>query len=345
MTIINVWNLKTRQYDAINAFANSDIDELTYYILSKDWKELKVLLLLLKALYDLKQVLALWYRHLIKTLNELELKQVSEIKYLFVNAYMLVFFYVNDIAILYEKKHTQQMKKFQNKLFQIYEMRYIDELQWFLDIRITRDCNKHTLTLCQDSYIDKLIIKFNINTSTRSSEASLSSYEQIEKNLNTTTAQQTLVYQQRIDFINFAAVIIKSDIAFAAFKLSKFLINSSFQHLKAVNKMLKYLVHIRSYEIVFNVQVININCIFFESSDASFADDIKTSYNFQKYCFKLFDEMIDWKVSKQKTIIISFTEAELLTIFKTTNIKIWWDRFFEIIAFQISSIHIKCDNR
>ena len=117
MTIINVWNLKTRQYDAINAFANSDIDELTYCIFSEDWKESKVLLLLLKALYDLKQASALWYRHLTKTLNELELEQVSEMKCLFVNFYMLVFFYVNDIAIFYEKKHTQQMKKFQNKLF------------------------------------------------------------------------------------------------------------------------------------------------------------------------------------------------------------------------------------
>ena len=42
---------------------------------------------------------------------------------------MLIFFYVNDIAIFYEKKHLQQMKKFQNKLFQIYEMRYMSELQ------------------------------------------------------------------------------------------------------------------------------------------------------------------------------------------------------------------------
>ena len=36
MTIINVWNLKTRQYDAVNAFTNSDIDESTYCFFSKD---------------------------------------------------------------------------------------------------------------------------------------------------------------------------------------------------------------------------------------------------------------------------------------------------------------------
>ena len=224
-------------------------------------------------------------------------------------------------------------------------MRYIDELQWFLDIRITRDRSQRTLTLCQNNYIDKLIVKFNVNTSIKSSKTSLNSYEQIKKNFSQIIAQQILTYQQRIDFINFAAVTIKSDIAFAIFKLSKFFTNSSSQHLKAVNKVFRYLTHIRNYEIVFNVQAININCIFFESSDASFADDIKTRYNFQKYCFKLSDEMINWKANKQKTITTNFTEAELLVISQTTNIKMWWDRFFEAIAFQISSTHIECDNR
>ena len=147
--------------------------------------------------------------------------------------------------------------------------------------------------LCQDNYIDKLIVKFNVNTSAKSSEALLNSYEQIEKNFNQTIAQQILTYQQRIHFINFAAVITRSNIVFAAFKLSKFLTNSLSQHLKAVNRVFKYLAHIRSYEIAFNVQVININCIFFQLSDASFADDIKTRYNSQKYCFKLFDDIIN----------------------------------------------------
>ena len=109
--------------------------------------------------------------------------------------------------------------------------------------------------------------------------------------------------------------------------------------------MLKYLIHIKSYEIIFNAQAINSNCIFFESSNASFADDLKTRYNSQKYCFKLFDDMIDWKASKQKTVTINLTEAKLLAIFMTANIKMWWNRFLEIIVFQTSFTYIKCDNR
>ena len=109
--------------------------------------------------------------------------------------------------------------------------------------------------------------------------------------------------------------------------------------------MFKYLTYTKSYEIVFNNQTININFLFFDSLDAFSADNLQTRHNLQKYCFKLFDEMIDWKASKQKTIIISFIEEELLIIFMTANTKMWWDRVFEVITFQISFIHIKCDNR
>ena len=55
--------------------------------------------------------------------------------------------------------------------------------------------------------------------------------------------------------------------------------------------------------------------------------------------------MIDWKASKQKIVTISSIEAELLAIFITANIKMWWDRFLEAIAFQTSFTYIECDNR
>ena len=207
---------------------------------------------------------------------------------LFINIYMLIFFYVDDIVVLYEKKYIKQMKEFQSKFFQIYEIRYISKLQWFLEIRISRNHNQCTLTFYQNSYINKLIIKFIVNKVSRASKALLNSFDDdFEKNLNQATAQQILTYQKWIESINFVAIIIKSDIAFAASKLSEFLINSSSQHIKAVNLVLKYLAHIRSHEIVFNNQTININFIFFDSSNVSFADDLRTRHSLQKSCFNI----------------------------------------------------------
>ena len=74
----------------------------------------------------------------------------------------------------------------------------------------------------------------------------------MRKSENTVTSQETHAYQQRIESINFVAIIIRSDVIFAASKLSEFLINSSTYHMKQINRVLKYLTHIKNYVIVFN---------------------------------------------------------------------------------------------
>ena len=146
---------------------------------------------------------------------------------------------------------------------------------------------------CQNNYIDKLISKFNINTFYKLSESLLIHYVQMKKNENTVTSQETHAYQQRIESINFVAIIIKSDVAFAASKFSEFLINLFAYHIKQTNRMLKYLIHIKNYVIVFNDQANNSNIIFINFSDVSFANDLNTRQSFNDYCFKLFNDMID----------------------------------------------------
>ena len=60
MATVAAFDLETRQWDVVNAFANSKIDEPTYIKAPEGWKGNKgVLLLLLRALYGLKQSPAL----------------------------------------------------------------------------------------------------------------------------------------------------------------------------------------------------------------------------------------------------------------------------------------------
>ena len=102
MIIVTIFELSTRQYDAVNVFANNDIDEFIYCKSFDDWKETNnVLFLLLKALCELKQFSALWYRHLLIIFNKLNLEQIANIECLFMCDNMIFFFFVNNIAIMY----------------------------------------------------------------------------------------------------------------------------------------------------------------------------------------------------------------------------------------------------
>lgn len=314
MALVAAFDLESRQYDAVNAFANSPIDEPIYCKPPAGWtgSEL-ILLLLLRALYGLKQSPALWYRHFSQTISRLGLEPVAGIDCLFSNDFMLFFFFVDDIVVLFDQRHTKQVDEFQAKLFNAYEMRYLGELEWFLGIRITRDRETRRLWLCQDSYIDKLTSKLNISTDKKCPGAPLP-YEELMKSTSQATSQEIYSYQPRIGSINFAAVITRPDVAHAASKLSGYLTNPSQHHSECANRVLLYLTHTRDLSIEFNAQTINPRKIFLASSDASFANDLDTRQSSQGYVFMLFNGAIDWKASKQKMVTTSSTKAELLAI-------------------------------
>lgn len=324
MILMIAFNLNIRQYDAINAFVNSFIDESISCRTPQDWLDMsETLLILQKILYDLKQFSVLWHRHLFNTLKKLKFDFVSKMKCLFMslNIHILLFFFVDDIVLIYETRHTNEMNRFQFRLFEKYEMRQLKELQWFLKINVIKNKVTNKLKLNQDSYVDKLIIKFNLNHTAKTPQIFLS-YEVLQKHQGQVSFQEIHVYQQRVDFINFATIIIRIDVVFATFKLSKFFINSSAFHMKCVNRIIRYLTA-KKLSIEFSLDLNAINQMFVVNSNALFADDFDTRHNSQKYAFKLFNELIDWKISKQKTIIINSTEAELLALSATAKEYIW----------------------
>ena len=104
----------------------------------------------------------------------------------------------------------------------------------------------------QTFYIDKLIVKFNINTIDKLLIILLS-IDYLIKSINETTSQQIHVYQQRIEFINFVIIIIKLDIVFAVLKFSEFLTNLSTIYIKLVNQVLKYFEQTKQLKIEFNI--------------------------------------------------------------------------------------------
>lgn len=225
-----------------------------------------ILLLLQQALYGLKHSPALWHNELSSTLINLGLKSLSGVECVYTNSYMIVFFFVDDICVLYDKRHTAQVDAFEANLFTTYEMKSLGEIEWFLGIRITRNRSSRQLWLCQDSYIDKLAAKFKITASrARSSPLPV---EELIKVLGTASTQDILQFQQNVGSINFAAVITRPNIANATSKLSEHLTNPSPRHLELVNRVIAYLISTRSLYILFDGQIGFSREVLVVSSDA-----------------------------------------------------------------------------
>lgn len=211
---------------------------------------------------------------------------------LFTNEHIVLFFFVDNIVIIYHRDHTTYIDEFQRKLFEIYEMRYLGELQWFLAIRIIRNRDERKLWLCQDSYIAKLATKFNVKEDSKRS-VPLPPDEPITQNPDQATDQDIYAFQQKVGSINYAAVHTRPDITHAASRLSEHLQNPSAQHLHLAQRVLEYISHTRSYALTFSGFTQSTKDLFIASSDASFASDIDTRKSIQGFLFRLFGRAID----------------------------------------------------
>jgi hypothetical protein len=124
--------------------------------MSNEYKQLKKILKLFWALYDQKKSSLLWLRILIDKCIELELNSIFDEFCLFSNDNeILMFFYVDDIVFAFIVFWEKDAKNLIRRLKNIFDMRDLDSLNFFLDVRILQKSD--TIWLIQNFYMNKLI--------------------------------------------------------------------------------------------------------------------------------------------------------------------------------------------
>ena len=113
-----------------------------------------------RAFYGLPRSPLLWFNDLSGIIQKLGLEPVLKCAYLFTNNKLIVFFFVNDICILCHPQNLKYYHTFRASLINAYKICDIEEIKWFLQIRIIQDRNLRKLWLCQDSYIQKIVSRF-----------------------------------------------------------------------------------------------------------------------------------------------------------------------------------------
>jgi hypothetical protein len=124
MTFVADFQFKIRQLNAVNVFLNVFNDEKIYCHMSNEYKQLKKILKLLRALYDQRKSSLWWLRILIDKCIELKLKSIFDEFCLFSNDNeILMFFYVNDIVFAFTASREKDAENLTRKLKRIFDMR------------------------------------------------------------------------------------------------------------------------------------------------------------------------------------------------------------------------------
>ena len=111
----------------------------------------------------------------------------------------------------------------------------------------------------------------------------------------------------------YAANITKLDTAKTVSKLSKFSHNPLPIHDAAATKAIVYLYQTKTFAIKYSKKDIK-NYIFIKVSNIAFSDNLVSRKSTEGYLFTLYGGPIDWQLIKQKLVIKSSIEVELLAL-------------------------------
>jgi hypothetical protein len=365
MTLIVNFHFEIRQLNAVNVFLNVFNDEKIYCHMSNEYKQLKKILKLLRALYDQRKSSLLWLSMLINKCIKFELKSIFDEFCLFSNDNeILMFFYVNDIVFSFTASREKNAKNLIRRLKNIFDTSNLNSLNFFLDVQILQKLD--TIWLIQNFYMNKLIKNYVINIEYKTTM--LLSYQSLMSYIDEMNQERVHVYRQKTKSICYFVIITQSNIIKAAFELTRHFINFDSKHLKAANHCIKYL-HVIKFLIIrysnskdeklhnqisisnkemsstsnskLNKKTFlneenndndNDKQIFESTANAFSANDLDRR-SAQEYIFKLFDEMIDWIAKKQLIVSTFIIEAKLLSMLHVDKKLIWWIHFFQKLKF------------
>jgi hypothetical protein len=342
------FDLEMRQYDAVTAFLNADLDEVVHTSPPPGFGNAGEIWLLLMALYGLRRSPHLWHNEFSGFLQLIGLRPIPGVNCIHHNDWMIVFFFVDDIICLYRKQDQAKFDRFEASLSAKYELRKMGEPEHFLGIQLTRNRTTRTITICQKPYIEKISKRFENSLLNRRVHTPLPN-EPLTPHHGQATAAQVKEMQEKVGSIGYASYITRWDVAFAASLLAEFQLNPSPEHLNAANHCLTYLRDTSHYAIAYcgdcREQQHHISNFIEVSTDASFADDVTTRMSRQGYLMSCAGGAVAWKANKQRTVTTSSTEAELLAASQVGKEVLWWKRLFNDLNFILNEvITIRCDN-
>ena len=244
MTLMIAFNFRIHQLNAVNVFFNAQNDDSIYCFLSDSYRKSKKIMQIMRVLYDQKKSSLLWLKTLILKCIKFKLYQIFEKSCFFINNDEIIFFfYVNDIVIAYRANWANQMHDYVKRFKNVFEIKNLERMKFFLKIKIIRNFNQNTVAIMQNVYMKKLIKKYNIDVVIKILFSSL--LNNLIKYKSEIDFAWLHIYRKKIESICYSIVIIWPNIVKIVFKLSEFLINSNLNYFVAADQCICYLHAIR----------------------------------------------------------------------------------------------------
>ncbi len=149
-------------------------------------------------------------------------------------------------------------------------------------------------------------------------------------------------YQQVIGSLLYIMLGTRPDIAFAVTKLLQFTSNPTEEHLGKALYICRYLLGMPNYALVYDGPG-NGGLLAYANSD--WASDPITRKSTLGYVVKLASAVFSWNTHTEKTVVLSSTEAEYMSLSDTSHQLVWVRNLFFELGIQLALVPLYGDNQ
>ncbi|PPQ82237.1 hypothetical protein CVT24_012925 [Panaeolus cyanescens] len=278
-----------------------------------------------RPLYGTKQGANKWYEELNRVLTK-----IGFVRSNFDHAFFY-FFKPNGIYCLlgvatddftYVSDSHATTKRIKDAMNQDMELVDLGELNWLLSVDVKRSLPTHTLSLCQEAYINQIVERFGLHNAhevTTPLEPGIDlcpDSPHVSPNL-LSPADKSL-YREIIGSLMYLSVMTRPDITYAVSTLSQYLENPHTTHLIASKRVIRYLKGTKSLRLVLGGKEFSLKGY----SDANFGTDMHC-HSVSGYMFLAGDGVVSWSSKKQSLITTSSTESEYVALTNACKEVLW----------------------
>jgi hypothetical protein len=249
---------------------------------------------------------------------------------------VVVIIYVDDAIFL--GPNIQDVNMAKDLFMKRWECRDLGTTKEFLHMSILR--RGTTLILDQKEYLHTVLERFGMQNAKSVPTPLPSGYVPLN---NTDPVDEKLRnrYQQVIGSLLYLMLGTRPDIAFAVTKMSQFAANPSQEHLNKALYICRYLVGTQDYYLSYGAKQDGIIAF----ADADWGSDQITRRSTSGHLVMLAGAAVSWSSRAQKTIALSSTEAEYMSLSDTCQQLIWINSIFKELRYNIKSIPLCGDNQ
>jgi hypothetical protein len=330
--------------DVKTAFLYGDLDEELYMEQPEGFKvpghkNKNKVMRLKKAIYGLKQAALAWWKALDASMARIGCTRLVSDSGIFVNKgkTIVIIVYVDNVLFLgANKKDISSLKE---RFMQIWECRDLGDMQEFLRMCIVK--SKGRILINQVDYLHKVLQHFKLINAKTVPTPLLEGYQPLP-NKDPPNPELRSQFQQLIGSLLYIMIGTRPDIAYTVTKLSQFAANPNQDHLDRARYICRYLLGTSDYALVYNGKS---DGGLLAYADSDWASNPITRKSTTGYLVKLANGVFCWNSRAQKSIALSSTEAEYMSLADTSRQLVWIRSLFEEIGIILAPIPLCGDNQ